>query len=116
MILCSPPGSFSGLATTVFLQPRLFLIPYTETAAQFSFAVDLLKTRLQQGNGSLCTRWAQTRLSSLVPDFIAYRHAITQTTKAVLLTDGLPGLWRGTEATLVRCVEIVASAPGTRTW
>ena len=103
MIPCRPPGSFSGLASTVFLQPRLFLIPYTKTTAQFSFVVDLLKTRLQQGNGSLSTRWAQMRLS-LVPDFIVYRHAITQTTKAVLLTDGLPGLWRGTEATLVRCV------------
>lgn len=62
MILCSPPGSFSGLASTVFLQPRLFLIPYTEATAQLSFAVDLLKTRLQQGNGSLYTRWAQARL------------------------------------------------------
>ncbi|KAK2462272.1 hypothetical protein APHAL10511_005578 [Amanita phalloides] len=67
-------GSLSGLATTMFLQP-----------------LDLLKTRLQQGNGSQITR-----------------HAITLTTKDIFLTGGLLGLWRGTEASLIRNVPGIA--------
>ncbi|KAF8351087.1 solute carrier family 25 member 38 [Amanita rubescens] len=51
---------------------------------------DLLKTRLQQGS-TICTRSAKI-------------HAIIQTTKTVFRTDGLRGLWRGTEASLARNV------------
>ncbi|KAF8628153.1 hypothetical protein AX17_006023 [Amanita inopinata Kibby_2008] len=69
-------GGLSGFATTVILQP-----------------FDLLKTRLQQGDGSLSPRHA---------------FSIMQTTKNIFLTDGMKGLWRGTAASLVRNVPGVA--------
>ncbi|PBK73210.1 solute carrier family 25 member 38 [Armillaria solidipes] len=69
-------GGLSGFASTICLQP-----------------FDLIKTRLQQGDGA-----------------IRHRHTsiILQTTKEVISTHGLQGLWRGTSATLLRNVPGVA--------
>ncbi|KAF8075889.1 solute carrier family 25 member 38 [Lyophyllum atratum] len=68
-------GALSGLATTVCLQP-----------------FDLLKTRMQQGDGKL-------RLQ---------RNVILGTARDVLAKDGVAGLWRGTAASLIRNVPGVA--------
>ncbi|EKM75747.1 hypothetical protein AGABI1DRAFT_79511 [Agaricus bisporus var. burnettii JB137-S8] len=70
-------GALSGFATTTFLQP-----------------FDLLKTRMQQGDG----RIRSNRGVSLV----------TGTLQDVLATRGWKGLWRGTEASLMRNVPGVA--------
>ncbi|KAJ7087315.1 solute carrier family 25 member 38 [Mycena belliarum] len=69
-------GALSGLASTLCLQP-----------------FDLLKTRLQQGDGTLTTRNTTTLL---------------RTTQQILASQGLAGLWRGTNATLARNVPGVA--------
>ncbi|KAF9464246.1 mitochondrial carrier [Collybia nuda] len=68
-------GGLSGLATTVCLQP-----------------FDLLKTRMQQGDG---TRNIQKAF-------------IFRTTRDVIISNGWAGLWRGTTASLVRNVPGVA--------
>ncbi|KAH9838520.1 mitochondrial carrier domain-containing protein [Rhodofomes roseus] len=70
-------GALSGLASTITLQP-----------------LDLLKTRLQQGDG---------RVSGS-------RHAGTVVSLArdIVRRDGVLGLWRGTTATLLRNVPGVA--------
>ncbi|THH13108.1 hypothetical protein EW146_g7077 [Bondarzewia mesenterica] len=56
--------------------------------------VDLLKTRLQQGEG--------TQQHARAPN------TILRTAKRIIATDGMRGLWRGTEATLVRNVPGIA--------
>ncbi|KAF7330869.1 Mitochondrial glycine transporter [Mycena venus] len=63
-------GALSGFASTVCLQP-----------------FDLLKTRLQQGDGTVTTRNTSTLLSI---------------TRQIVASQGLIGLWRGTSATLAR--------------
>ncbi|KAH9950135.1 solute carrier family 25 member 38 [Amylocystis lapponica] len=70
-------GAFSGFAASIFLQP-----------------LDLLKTRLQQGDGS--------------PYNPRHKPLIFATAREVVHTQGLTGLWRGTSATLVRNVPGVA--------
>ena len=54
----SIPGALSGLASTICLQPRkLRLISSYQCRLSFdSVLVDLLKTRVQQGDGSLRSR------------------------------------------------------------
>ncbi|KAJ6612163.1 mitochondrial carrier [Mycena sp. CBHHK59/15] len=69
-------GALSGLVSTVCLQP-----------------FDLLKTRLQQGDGTVTTRNTTTLL---------------RTTQQIVASQGLIGLWRGTSATLARNVPGVA--------
>ncbi|KAF8966399.1 mitochondrial carrier [Flammula alnicola] len=71
-------GALSGFATTVCLQP-----------------FDLLKTRLQQGDGSV-----------KVPN--SRSSVILGTTRDVIAQHGLKGLWRGTMPSLVRNVPGVA--------
>jgi len=69
-------GALSGFATTVCLQP-----------------FDLLKTRMQQGDGTFRMR----------------RNAfIFGTTREIIASNGLAGLWRGTTASLIRNVPGVA--------
>lgn len=68
-------GALSGFATTISLQP-----------------FDLLKTRMQQGDGTIGTR----------------NTVIFRTTRDVITTNGWTGLWRGTTASLVRNVPGVA--------
>jgi len=65
-------GALSGLATTIALQP-----------------FDLLKTRMQQGDGSLRIPTANSSL-------------ILGTARDVITTDGIKGLWRGTSPSLFR--------------
>ncbi|KAF7313415.1 Mitochondrial glycine transporter [Mycena chlorophos] len=65
-------GALSGFASTVFLQP-----------------FDLLKTRLQQGDGTLVKRNTAT---------------LFQTSRQIVASQGLAGLWRGTNASLIRNV------------
>ncbi|KAJ7179598.1 solute carrier family 25 member 38 [Mycena filopes] len=74
--LFSGSGALSGFASTVILQP-----------------FDLLKTRLQQGDGTVTTRNTTTLL---------------RTTREIVASQGLKGLWRGTNATLARNVPGVA--------
>ncbi|KAJ7590594.1 solute carrier family 25 member 38 [Mycena floridula] len=69
-------GASSGLASTVCLQP-----------------FDLLKTRLQQGDGI-----SRNRNTTL----------LFQTTKGIITSNGILGLWRGTSASLMRNVPGVA--------
>ncbi|KAJ6567388.1 solute carrier family 25 member 38 [Mycena vulgaris] len=69
-------GALSGFASTLCLQP-----------------FDLLKTRLQQGDGTVTTRNTTTLL---------------RTTQQIVASQGLIGLWRGTNATLARNVPGVA--------
>jgi len=71
-------GGLSGLATTICLQP-----------------FDLLKTRMQQGDGSL-------RLPT------SHSSVILGTAREVITTNGIRGLWRGTSPSLVRNVPGVA--------
>jgi len=71
-------GALSGLATTISLQP-----------------FDLLKTRMQQGDGSL-------RLPT------SHSSLILGTARGVIVTDGIQGLWRGTSPSLIRNVPGVA--------
>jgi len=71
-------GALSGLATTVCLQP-----------------FDLLKTRLQQGDGSL--KLPNSRSS-----------VILNTARDIIAQHGLKGLWRGTIPSLARNVPGVA--------
>ncbi|KAJ7667517.1 solute carrier family 25 member 38 [Mycena polygramma] len=66
----------SGFVSTVCLQP-----------------FDLLKTRLQQGDGTVTTRNTTTLL---------------RTTQQIVASQGFIGLWRGTNATLARNVPGVA--------
>ncbi|EGO27143.1 hypothetical protein SERLADRAFT_381420 [Serpula lacrymans var. lacrymans S7.9] len=63
-------GALSGFTSAIFLQP-----------------FDLLKTRLQQGDGALTSRKTGIML---------------RTAQDIAVRDGLVGLWRGTSATLVR--------------
>nr|GAT46137.1 predicted protein [Mycena chlorophos] len=65
-------GALSGFASTVFLQP-----------------FDLLKTRIQQGDGTLVKRNTAT---------------LFQTSRQIVASQGLAGLWRGTNASLIRNV------------
>ncbi|OJA18383.1 hypothetical protein AZE42_00719, partial [Rhizopogon vesiculosus] len=69
-------GALSGFAGAVLLQP-----------------LDLLKTRIQQGDRALNARNATI---------------IWRTTQDILQNEGVKGLWRGTGATLVRNVPGVA--------
>ncbi|KAJ7638365.1 solute carrier family 25 member 38 [Roridomyces roridus] len=69
-------GALSGFASTVCLQP-----------------FDLLKTRLQQGDGALKTGNTTT---------------LVRTTQQIIASQGVLGLWRGTAATLARNVPGVA--------
>ncbi|RDB15461.1 Solute carrier family 25 member 38 [Hypsizygus marmoreus] len=69
-------GALSGFATTVCLQP-----------------FDLLKTRMQQGDGT-----PHMRRNAL----------IFSTAREVVAQNGLAGLWRGTAASLIRNVPGVA--------
>ncbi|KII96077.1 hypothetical protein PLICRDRAFT_98507 [Plicaturopsis crispa FD-325 SS-3] len=69
-------GALSGLTSTLCLQP-----------------FDLLKTRVQQGDGTL------------KPRNTAF---IVRTTREIIAANGLAGLWRGTTATLARNVPGVA--------
>ncbi|KAF8164917.1 mitochondrial carrier [Crassisporium funariophilum] len=71
-------GALSGLATTVCLQP-----------------FDLLKTRLQQGDGLL-------KLPT------SHSSVIVGTTREIIVSNGIRGLWRGTSPSLVRNVPGVA--------
>ncbi|KAH9923262.1 mitochondrial carrier domain-containing protein [Fomitopsis serialis] len=70
-------GAISGLASTITLQP-----------------LDLLKTRMQQGDGRVSTSRHTGTVVSLVRDIVR--------------TDGVLGLWRGTAPTLLRNVPGVA--------
>ncbi|KXN84199.1 hypothetical protein AN958_12852 [Leucoagaricus sp. SymC.cos] len=82
-------GALSGFATTVCLQP-----------------FDLLKTRMQQGDGRLRPKHKVSLVLS--------------TTQDILAANGWKGLWRGTEASLIRNVPGVAlymtSLTQLRTW
>ncbi|KAJ6543924.1 mitochondrial carrier [Mycena capillaripes] len=69
-------GALSGFVSTVCLQP-----------------FDLLKTRLQQGDGMVTARNTTT---------------LVRTTRQIVASQGLIGLWRGTNATLARNVPGVA--------
>ncbi|KAJ7047847.1 solute carrier family 25 member 38 [Mycena alexandri] len=69
-------GALSGFASTVCLQP-----------------FDLLKTRLQQGDGTVTTRNTTT---------------ILRTTQQIVTSQGLLGLWRGTSPALARNIPGVA--------
>lgn len=69
-------GAFSGFAGAILLQP-----------------LDLLKTRIQQGDTA-----SNARNTTII-----YR-----TTKDILRNEGIKGLWTGTSATLVRNVPGVA--------
>ncbi|KDR74533.1 hypothetical protein GALMADRAFT_99629 [Galerina marginata CBS 339.88] len=71
-------GALSGFATTICLQP-----------------FDLLKTRLQQGDGSLRLQNPQSSI-------------VLHTARDVVSQHGLKGLWRGTLPSLVRNVPGVA--------
>ncbi|KIK80899.1 hypothetical protein PAXRUDRAFT_763961 [Paxillus rubicundulus Ve08.2h10] len=71
-------GAVSGFAGAVFLQP-----------------LDLLKTRIQQGDSAISSNSRNTAL-------------IWRTTHDIIKQDGMKGLWRGTAATLVRNVPGVA--------
>ncbi|PPQ71233.1 hypothetical protein CVT25_004539 [Psilocybe cyanescens] len=75
-------GALSGFATTVCLQP-----------------FDLLKTRLQQGDG---TAQGTSRLPNVRSSLIL------STTRDIIAQNGLRGLWRGTFPSLVRNVPGVA--------
>ncbi|KAI0959225.1 hypothetical protein AcW1_004112 [Taiwanofungus camphoratus] len=70
-------GALSGFASSICLQP-----------------LDLLKTRLQQGDGS------PYRPSNMA--------LLLSTTRDIVRINGLSGLWRGTTATLLRNVPGVA--------
>ncbi|KZT73659.1 mitochondrial carrier [Daedalea quercina L-15889] len=70
-------GAVSGLASTITLQP-----------------LDLLKTRLQQGD-------RRVRISS-------HAGTVVSIARDIVRTDGVLGLWRGTTATLLRNVPGVA--------
>jgi len=72
-------GALSGLATTICLQP-----------------FDLVKTRMQQGDG--LRGLAQTQSGSV----------ILRTTREVISKGGLKGLWRGTMPSLARNVPGLA--------
>jgi solute carrier family 25 protein 38 len=72
-------GAVSGFAGAVFLQP-----------------LDLLKTRIQQGDSAGSS--SNSRNTTL----------IWRTTHDIIKQDGIKGLWRGTAATLVRNVPGVA--------
>ncbi|KAK7061249.1 mitochondrial glycine transporter [Favolaschia claudopus] len=69
-------GALSGLTSTLCLQP-----------------FDLLKTRLQQGDGKTMTRNSSTVLKNV---------------QQIVSSQGFIGLWRGTSATLARNVPGVA--------
>ncbi|PPQ63956.1 hypothetical protein CVT24_009079 [Panaeolus cyanescens] len=73
-------GALSGLTTTICLQP-----------------FDLLKTRIQQVDGSLNANLPKSHSS-----------IILGTTKHIIKTEGLVGLWRGTVPSLARNVPGVA--------
>ncbi|KAF8841317.1 solute carrier family 25 member 38 [Paxillus ammoniavirescens] len=72
-------GAVSGFAGAIFLQP-----------------LDLLKTRIQQGDSA--GSGSSSRNTTL----------IWRTTHDIIKQDGMKGLWRGTAATLVRNVPGVA--------
>ncbi|KIJ70637.1 hypothetical protein HYDPIDRAFT_172407 [Hydnomerulius pinastri MD-312] len=74
-------GAVSGFAGAIFLQP-----------------LDLLKTRIQQGDSASGSR-LRSRSNTAV---------IWRTTQGIIAQDGWTGLWRGTNATLVRNVPGVA--------
>ncbi|KAJ7666508.1 solute carrier family 25 member 38 [Mycena rosella] len=69
-------GALSGFASTMCLQP-----------------FDLLKTRLQQGDGTVTARNTTTLLKTI---------------QQIVASQGVIGLWRGTNATLARNVPGVA--------
>ncbi|OBZ71890.1 Solute carrier family 25 member 38 [Grifola frondosa] len=70
-------GALSGFASSICLQP-----------------FDLLKTRMQQGDGAL-----------MIPRRASF---MLHTTRDIVRTNGLSGLWRGTTPTLLRNVPGVA--------
>ncbi|KAA1465901.1 mitochondrial carrier [Dentipellis sp. KUC8613] len=69
-------GALSGFASTAFLQP-----------------FDLLKTRLQQGDGAESARRSGR---------------LAQTIRNIVASNGITGLWRGTSASLLRNVPGIA--------
>ncbi|KAJ3844643.1 solute carrier family 25 member 38 [Lentinula raphanica] len=76
-------GALSGFTSTIALQP-----------------FDLLKTRLQQGDSY------QQCNSTIDPTF--HSVSILKTTREVLESNGVRGLWRGTAASLMRNIPGVA--------
>ncbi|GAA5832095.1 hypothetical protein JCM3766R1_003717 [Sporobolomyces carnicolor] len=86
-------GAISGAASVLILQP-----------------LDLIKTRIQQPTSQVAappppattSKMAAAKPTKLVPP------GIWSTTKRVVMTDGLSGLWRGTTPTLYRNVPGVS--------
>ena len=78
--------------------------------------VDLLKTRMQQGDGSLrlptwgylphcCSMFLHSSFSWLLtvaPISRSHSSVILGTARGVITTDGIKGLWRGTSPSLIR--------------
>ncbi|KAK9897612.1 mitochondrial carrier [Cystobasidium minutum MCA 4210] len=81
-------GALSGLTSCVILQP-----------------LDLLKTRLQQGDSSLAA--LNVKSSKLTRDFMS-KGRTAELAKLILKNDGITGLWRGTTPTIARNVPGVA--------
>ncbi|KAF5346920.1 hypothetical protein D9758_010090 [Tetrapyrgos nigripes] len=79
-------GAVSGLAATLVLQP-----------------FDLVKTRVQQGFVQPATSGFST-----VPPTLYARPTIIQTAKDIVSENGVKGLWRGTNASLLRNVPGMA--------
>ncbi|KIY45587.1 mitochondrial carrier [Fistulina hepatica ATCC 64428] len=78
-------GALSGFASTICLQPC-------------NCPVDLLKTRLQQGSGSILVKPTLSPRATFIVDVA----------RQIIASEGLKGLWRGTGATLIRNVPGVA--------
>ena len=100
------------------IPPALFVLLwcYVCRCLTFWIQVDLLKTRMQQGDGSLrlptwgylppcrsmllhsCFSW----LLTVVPISRSHSSVILGTIRGVITTDGIKGLWRGTSPSLIR--------------
>lgn len=66
--------------------------------------VDLLKTRMQQGDGTLKTQCVSFTSAKKTPltEHPSRSALIFGTTRDVIAQNGLAGLWRGTAASLIR--------------
>ncbi|KAI0272780.1 mitochondrial carrier [Gloeopeniophorella convolvens] len=86
-------GALSGLTSTLFLQP-----------------FDLIKTRLQQGDSALRPKSVVLVPAMLHSCRLFSRNAgvIRSTTREIISSSGVLGLWRGTSATLIRNVPGIA--------
>ncbi|KDQ65119.1 hypothetical protein JAAARDRAFT_53029 [Jaapia argillacea MUCL 33604] len=85
-------GGLSGFASTICLQP-----------------LDLLKTRLQQGDGSSGPRFASPTFTCVTIASTSARNlTVFRTARDIVAIQGPRGLWRGTNATLVRNVPGIA--------